>query len=157
MMLTASILKGSRVSLTPLEDHHIEGMHDYSSNPLFFQYIDLLPHHDISDTRAYLHELKKREQERNSIYWAIINNDDHRMIGSFGLVDIDELIGQGQIGYGLNPEFWGRGLFKEALVLCLDFAFKQLKLLLMALNDGSFVPDSDYTLDQIKAKLKVHL
>ena len=128
-MLTASILKGNRISLTPLEDHHIEDMHDYSSNPLFFQYIDLLPHHDISDTGAYFHELKKRERERNSIYWAIINNEDCRMIGSFGLVDIDELIGQGQIGYGLNPEFWGKGLFKEALVLCLDFAFKKLELI----------------------------
>ena len=29
-----------------------------------------------------------------------------------------------------------------------------LKPLIMALNDGSFVPDSDYTVDQIKAKLK---
>jgi len=128
-LLTASILKGNRISLTPLEDHHIEDMHDYSSNPLFFQYIDLLPHHDISDTRAYFHELKKREQERNCIYWAIINNEDRRMIGSFGLVDINELIGQGQIGYGLNPEYWGKGLFKEALILCLDFAFKKLKLI----------------------------
>ena len=32
-----------------------------------------------------------------------------------------------------------------------------LKPLIMALNDGSFVPDSDYTLDQIKAKLKAHI
>ena len=32
--------------------------------------------------------------------------------------------------------------------------FENLKPLLMALNDGSFVPDSDYTVDQIKAKLK---
>lgn len=129
MMLTASILKGSRIYLTPLEERHIEDMHDYSSNPLFFQYMELLPHHDISDTKAYFYELKKRERERNSIYWAIVNNDDHRMIGSFGLVDIDKQIGQGQIGYGLNPEFWDRGLFKEALGLCLDFAFNELELI----------------------------
>ena len=58
MMLTASILKGSRIYLTPLEDHHIEDMHDYSSNPLFFKYMELLPHHDISDTKAYFYELK---------------------------------------------------------------------------------------------------
>ena len=32
--------------------------------------------------------------------------------------------------------------------------FDVLKSLVMALNDGSFVPDSDYTVDQIKAKLK---
>ena len=35
--------------------------------------------------------------------------------------------------------------------------FENLKLLLMALNDGSFVPDSDYTVDQMKAKLKAVL
>ncbi len=33
--------------------------------------------------------------------------------------------------------------------------FNMLKPLIMALNDGSFVPDSDYTVDQIKSKLKV--
>jgi len=35
--------------------------------------------------------------------------------------------------------------------------FDMLKPIIMALNDGSFVPDSDYTVDQIKAKLKAHL
>jgi len=38
-----------------------------------------------------------------------------------------------------------------------SFEFDRLKPIIMALNDGSFVPDSDYTVDQIKAKLKVHL
>lgn len=35
--------------------------------------------------------------------------------------------------------------------------FNMFKPIIMALNDGSFVPDSDYTVDQIKAKLKAHL
>ena len=35
--------------------------------------------------------------------------------------------------------------------------FERLKSVILALNDGSFVPDSDYTVDQIKAKLKVHI
>ena len=35
--------------------------------------------------------------------------------------------------------------------------FHKLETLILALNDGSFVPDSDYTEDQIKAKLKAHL
>ena len=91
--------------------------------------MELIPHQDISDTTTYFYELKKRERERNSIYWAIVDFDNHQMIGSFGLVDIDEKIGQGQIGYGLNPEFWDKGLFKEALGLCLNFAFKELKLI----------------------------
>jgi hypothetical protein len=38
-----------------------------------------------------------------------------------------------------------------------DSQFETLKPLLMALNDGSFVPDSDYTVDQMKAKLKALL
>ena len=35
--------------------------------------------------------------------------------------------------------------------------FDVLKPLIIALNDGSFVPDSDYTEDQMKAKLKAIL
>ena len=38
-----------------------------------------------------------------------------------------------------------------------DGEFHRLKFIILALNDGSFVPDSDYTVDQIKAKLKMVL
>ena len=38
-----------------------------------------------------------------------------------------------------------------------NLEFNMLKSIIMALNDGSFVPASDYTVDQIKAKLKAHL
>ena len=37
------------------------------------------------------------------------------------------------------------------------FEFDRLKSIILALNDGSFVPDSDYTVGQIKTKLKAHL
>jgi hypothetical protein len=36
-------------------------------------------------------------------------------------------------------------------------SFNNFKPLLLALNDGSFVPNSNYTVDQIKAKLKEKL
>ena len=43
---------------------------------------------------------------------------------------------------------------KDKLVMA---DFDRLKSVIMALNDGSFVPASNYTLDQIKAKLKEHV
>ena len=39
----------------------------------------------------------------------------------------------------------------------IDNLFRDLKPLLMALNDGSFIPGSNYTNVQIKAKLKAKL
>jgi len=38
-----------------------------------------------------------------------------------------------------------------------DSHFSGSKLLIMALNDGSFIPGSNYTQEQIKAKLKAKI
>jgi ribosomal-protein-alanine N-acetyltransferase len=48
------------------------------------------------------------------------------LIGSAGLYDWDEEVRSAEIGYDLDPAYWGRGLMAEALSAIFDFAFTQL-------------------------------
>ena len=87
------------------------------------------------------------------------------------LVVVNPVVGEGQIKEGpaisisdtkYTRTFTVRDLTADELdsekSSQVDFQFaNHLKPLLMALNDGSFVPASNYTLDQIKTKLKDHL
>ena len=49
------------------------------------------------------------------------------MIGTCGFTRIDEENSVVEIGYVINPEFWGMGLATEAAQKILDFAFNVLQ------------------------------
>ena len=87
------------------------------------------------------------------------------------LVEVDPDVGEGKIKEGptiviSDTKYTRTWTVRDLTVDELDaektrevdaYFENYLKPLIMALNDGSFVPDSDYTVDQIKAKLKVHI
>ena len=86
------------------------------------------------------------------------------------LVVVDPVVGENQIKEGpviaisattYTRTFTVRDKTAEELDAEKDASsnleFNMLKSIIMALNDGSFVPASDYTVDQIKAKLKAKL
>ncbi|WP_336298520.1 MULTISPECIES: GNAT family N-acetyltransferase [Zeaxanthinibacter] len=54
--------------------------------------------------------------------------DQQTFYGAGGLNDIDLIAKKAEIGLWLLPEFWGKGIMKEAFPLISDYGFKQLKL-----------------------------
>jgi GrpB-like predicted nucleotidyltransferase (UPF0157 family)/ribosomal protein S18 acetylase RimI-like enzyme len=60
--------------------------------------------------------------------WAIIHKEDNRLIGIAGLKvwDIDGKE-QTELGYRLDPKYWGRGLAVEAASSICHYAFTKLK------------------------------
>jgi RimJ/RimL family protein N-acetyltransferase len=61
--------------------------------------------------------------------WAVIRQDDQALIGYCALTT-PEVDGQRvyEIGYRLDPDYWGRGLATEAARAVRDYGFEQLDL-----------------------------
>ena len=61
--------------------------------------------------------------------YAVIHKSDQRFIGFTGLInqniDDEEYV---ELGYRLNPNYWGKGLATEAARAVCDYAFNQLSL-----------------------------
>lgn len=61
--------------------------------------------------------------------WALIHTENQRFIGFAGLIsqliDGEQLI---ELGYRLDPKYWGKGLASEAASAISRFAFEQLHL-----------------------------
>lgn len=84
----------------------------------------------------------KNEEESKDIIKMFIKNDDsyaivlkseNKVIGGIGLHyrKPDETImneKQREIGYVLNPEYWGRGIAPEAVNSLIEYAFSTLKI-----------------------------
>lgn len=70
---------------------------------------------------------------RNKDVLAIVLKSENKVIGSIGLHDKrpDENImdlSQKEIGYVLNPKYWGRGIVPEAVKRLIRYGFEELHL-----------------------------
>lgn len=121
-------LVGKTIYLDELVIDDLTDMHEYSRIADFYSYLEFSPHKTVDETRQYLYKLIDRKKTRNSIYWAIHLKENDKMVGTFGILDVDKERKRAQIGYGVSPIYWNRGIFKEALSLVLEFCFYRLGL-----------------------------
>ena len=50
------------------------------------------------------------------------------MVGTCGFTSFNCVSDSAEVGYVLNPEYWGKGIATEALTRVLRFGFEELKL-----------------------------
>jgi RimJ/RimL family protein N-acetyltransferase len=61
--------------------------------------------------------------------WAVIFKETNELIGYCGIaVEKVDRVYEREIGYRLNPDFWGSGLATEASSAAIQYGFEQLKL-----------------------------
>ena len=70
---------------------------------------------------------------RNNDTYAVVLKAENKVIGSLGLHDRkpDESLvelKQKEIGYVLNPKYWGRGIIPEAVNCLIKYGFNELNL-----------------------------
>ena len=121
-------LKGERLTLRPMHPIDAEDMFSYACREEVTRYLLWSPHPSVSYTRDYLKYIQGRYALGDFYDWAIIDRDSRRMIGTCGFTKINAENRSGEIGYVLNPDFWGKGYAFEAASLVLDFGFEELRL-----------------------------
>lgn len=67
-------------------------------------------------------------QERNIVYWAMIEKTSGDFIGSGGFWRIIKPDSRAHIGYELVPAWWNRGFMTEAVSAMLKFGFETIGL-----------------------------
>ena len=121
-------LKTERLSLRPMHVIDAEDMFDYAKRAEVSKYLMWSPHVSISYTKDYLRYISSRYALGDFYDWAIIDRESRRMIGTCGFTKIDTANNGAEIGYVLNPDFWGRGFAVEAAQKVLEFGFSELEL-----------------------------
>jgi RimJ/RimL family protein N-acetyltransferase len=134
-------LDGNRIELINLKkvaDIALLDMHDWSTNPKFFEYLEFPESKNIEGTQQQLDKMLSRMDEGEH-YWCIKLKEKKQFIGTLRINEVDFRKKFCGLGYGINPEFQGKGLASESLQLALNFLFKILKIqkiscLTMSLN-----------------------
>lgn len=92
------------------------------------KYVTWYPHPDRAYTKEYLQYLGNRYAAGMFYDWAIVYEPDCKMVGTCGFTSFNYVSDSAEVGYVLNPEYWGKGIMREALERVIRFGFEELGL-----------------------------
>ena len=117
-----------RLTLRKLSPADDRDMFEYASQPLVTQYLLWYPHEDVGQTRRYLEALQTSYKHGEFYDWALVHTDTGKMIGTCGYTSFDHEHRRAEVGYVLNPLYWGKGFAREAVLAVTEFAFRELDM-----------------------------
>ncbi len=121
-------LTTQRLTLRRLMVLDTEDMYEYAGRPDVTKYLTWLPHPDRDYTREYLQYLGNRYAAGMFYDWAVVYEPDCKMVGTCGFTSFNCSSDSAEVGYVLNPAYWGKGIATEALLRVLQFGFEELGL-----------------------------
>ncbi|MBQ9121291.1 MAG: GNAT family N-acetyltransferase [Clostridia bacterium] len=122
------VLYTERLTLRAMRRSDRQDMYEYAKDPAVTRYLLWDIHPDEDYTGRYLDYIVGRYRTGEFTDWAITVTETGKMIGTCGFTRIDAEHRKGEVGYVLNPAFWGKGIAAEAVQAVLHFAFQRLKL-----------------------------
>lgn len=121
-------LSTDRLILRKMKISDSADMFDYARQEETTRYLLWSPHASQSASRRYLIYLQGQYRAGNFYDFALVDRESGKMIGTCGFSSFTLTDNSAEIGYVLNPAYWGKGLATEAVRRILQFAFVELSL-----------------------------
>ena len=121
-------LNTERLTLRRMLVSDTDDMYEYARRESVTRYLTWNPHRSRDYTREYLQYIGTHYTIGDFFEWGVIHNEDDKFIGTCGFTRFDYNHNCGEIGYVLNPEYWGQGLADEAVLEVMRFGFEVLGL-----------------------------
>jgi ribosomal-protein-alanine N-acetyltransferase len=127
-ILSGKRFPGSFVTLEPISMSGLTDFHEYSILPGLYEHLEYPPFRTITESRTYLEKLIQRSLATDVQFWFICLSESGKIVGSIGLVGLDSRRSTVELGYGVSPNYWGRGVFSAACSVLMDYVFQDLGL-----------------------------
>jgi ribosomal-protein-alanine N-acetyltransferase len=122
-------LQTQRLLLRRITKQDVPEIFILRSSDTVMQYIDRPRALSLDDAAAFFDKIDESLESNNGITWGItLKENPATLIGTIGYWRIIKEHYRAEIGYMLHPDFWQKGMMKEALILLLDFAFNTMNL-----------------------------
>ncbi|PPA70360.1 GNAT family N-acetyltransferase [Jeotgalibacillus proteolyticus] len=120
-------LSNERISLREFTYSDWTEVHKYASQEVVCQYQPWGPNKKEDSKEFVSQAMKDAEREpRIRFVLAIMYKEFLIGAGEFNIKDFTNKVGE--IGYIVNPDYWGKGVATEVAALLIDFGFKELNL-----------------------------
>jgi [ribosomal protein S5]-alanine N-acetyltransferase len=82
----------------------------------------------MEETRERVERLMQVEREHGYTLWAVVEIESGQVIGDCGLVPLERVGPEVELGYRLGSAGWGRGYATEAALAARDLGFQRFGL-----------------------------
>ena len=122
------ILQTERLSLRKLSPDDAEEIFFLRTDENINKYIDRPRAKTIDDAYNFINKTNQSIDNNELVDWAITFKNDSRLIGSICLWNISREENKAEVGYELLPDFQGKGIAQEAMLVVLDYGFNIMLL-----------------------------
>jgi ribosomal-protein-alanine N-acetyltransferase len=105
--------------------HHA---HVYNSDPLVWRYMGVDESRSIEETRERVQGLMDIERDHGFTLWAVVDRASGVVIGDCGLIPLERIGPEVELGYRFGPADWGMGYATEAALAARDLGFERFRL-----------------------------
>lgn len=121
-------IETARLKLREIADEDAPRLHSVWTDPLVTRYLVLDPFTDLSQTREMISLLKGLHPSGEGFRWILFADAEREAIGTCGFHNWKKEHARAEIGYEMDPRFWGKGLMSEAVLAVLDYGFAEMGL-----------------------------
>ncbi len=120
-------METERLILRETKPSDFKDMFEYAHLPYIGPVAGWAPHRTLGETRGVLKLFNDKKSYGQLGTIAVIWKENNKMIGT---VELHTFIAgfKAELGYTINPEYWGKGIAVEASKKALEWAFCLLKL-----------------------------
>ena len=122
------ILETKRLVLRPLRVSDTDDIAGYAPREEFWRYLPLPPLTWDSSAEFVARKAAQQPDENGDWSFAAEHRAAGRVIGAFRIGKIDQEARAADLGFGVDPDYWGQGLATEAAHALLAFGFGALNL-----------------------------
>ena len=123
------ILKTERLLLRAITKDDAAEVFFLRSDENVLRFIEKEPAENLKEARKFIKRIRDDIDDNNGILWGIeLLANPGRVIGTICYWKIEKIHYRAEIGYALHPEFWRKGIMKEAIKEVLKYGFEVMKL-----------------------------
>ena len=143
-----------RLILRTWKEEDYEDLYEYAKSELVGPNAGWMPHKDEDESKKIIKMFIK-----NNETYAIVLKSENKVIGSIGLHDRKPdnnllKLNQKEVGYVLNPRYWGKEIVPEAVKSLVDYGFNKLNLELIWCAHFDFNNNSKRVIEKCGFKYK---
>ncbi len=117
-----------RIVLRKLQLRDSHDVFEYAHDPEVTRYLTWDTHRTEQDSLAFIRFVLDKYDRKQPADWGLELRETGKIIGTCGIVTIEESACRGEIGYAMSREYWGRGLMTEVVKKVIAFGFRTLNL-----------------------------
>lgn len=121
------VLQSAQLVLRPITEKDTAALFSLFSNEEVTRYMDIDAFNNITEATQIMTFFRERWEKQEGMRWAITFKEKDELIGTCGFHHWNKTHYKIELGYDLQPAYWGKGIMTEAIPLALKFVYEELQ------------------------------